>query len=115
MVTYRLADSMPAAKLALWKESLKHKNDPELWKKVEAFLDQGYGACPLKDPFTARIVEDAFLHFDGERYRLLAWVVMPNHVHVLVETFDSYPLATIIHSWKSYTAQRINKFLNQTG
>ena len=55
------------------------------------------------------MVASALRHFDGERYRLLAWCIMPNHVHGLVETSESWPLAAIVHSWKSYTANQLNR------
>ncbi len=55
----------------------------------------------------------AFFHFDGERYRLIAWVVMPNHVHVLIELLEGYPLGEVIHSWKSYTANKANEILGR--
>jgi hypothetical protein len=54
-------------------------------------LDGGLGACRLNEAAIARLVEDAMLHFDSSRYRLLAWCIMPNHVHVVVE-----PLAGIV-------------------
>ena len=54
----------------------------------------------------AALVEGALRHFDGERYRLLAWCVMPNHVHVLIETRESLPLADVLHSWKSFTSRK---------
>jgi REP element-mobilizing transposase RayT len=56
-------------------------------------------------------VEGALLHFDGERYRLLAWVIMPNHVHVLVEPLSGFSVARLVQSWKSFTARRINLLL----
>ena len=43
--------------------------------------------------------------FDGSRYRLIAWCVMPNHVHVLIDPLDS--LGRIVQSWKSYTGRWI--------
>jgi len=49
------------------------------------------------------------------RYHLLAWVVMPNHVHVLIEVIQGYPLGDVIHSWKSFTAKQANKILGKTG
>lgn len=61
------------------------------------------------------MVEDALLHFDGERYRLLAWVIMPNHVHVLAETLPVYRLGDIVHSWKSFTAKEANRILGRMG
>jgi len=59
-------------------------------------------------------VENALLHFDGKRYRLIAWCIMPNHVHGLIERED-WPLAGIIHSWKSFTAHAANQILNRSG
>ena len=53
------------------------------------------------------VVASALKHFDGSRYELFAYVVMHNHVHVLVEARDNYPLQDIVHSWKSYTANSL--------
>ncbi len=60
-------------------------------------------------------MESALLHFDGKRYRLLAWCVMPNHVHALIETCEGHPLSQVVHSWKSYTAKQINSLLERDG
>ena len=60
-------------------------------------------------------MEDALLHFDDQRYRLIAWCVMPNHVHVLIETWKRWPLASVLHSWKSYTAHAANQILGRSG
>lgn len=115
MITFRLADSLPQEKVIYWKRVLLDKGDRESWHNVEKYLDGGIGSCCLGDTRVARIVQNAFLHFDGERYRLLAWVIMPNHVHVIVEILEGHPLPEIIHSWKSYTARRINQLLGKTG
>ncbi|MBS0540349.1 MAG: transposase, partial [Proteobacteria bacterium] len=69
----------------------------------------------LRRPDVAEVVEDAFLTFDGERYRLLAWTVMPNHVHVLFSPLPSFSLGTIVGSWKRYTARKSNELLGRTG
>jgi REP element-mobilizing transposase RayT len=66
-------------------------------------------------PRVARVVEDALLHFQGQRYVLHAWCVMPDHVHVLVTPFEGRPLDTILHSWKSFTANEVNKMLHRAG
>jgi REP element-mobilizing transposase RayT len=55
------------------------------------------------------------LHFDTVRYRLFAWVVMPNHVHALLQLVPGRPLDRIVHSWKSYTAKQANRLLGRTG
>ncbi|MDD7985223.1 transposase [Lentisphaera marina] len=76
---------------------------------IEKYLDKGYGSCLLKDSRNAQIVLDTWKFFNGERYDLIAYVVMPNHVHLLIKTYEKWPLAKVVHSWKSYTAKEILK------
>lgn len=78
-------------------------------------FDALVGASHMKAAPIADVVEDALLNFDLERYRLLSWCVMPNHVHALIEQREGYPLARVVHSWKSYTANQINKALQRRG
>jgi REP element-mobilizing transposase RayT len=113
-VTFRLADSMPAARRSEWAALLALEDDRERRKQIEAYLDNGLGECWLRRPAIAGLVEGALRHFDGERYRLCSWVVMPNHVHVLVET-TAAPLPEILHSWKSFTAKAANGLLDRSG
>lgn len=114
MITYRLADSMPAERRHEWEPLLAIKDERQRRIKIESYLDKGAGECLLRRPDMAALVQENFLHFDGKRYRLLAWVVMPNHVHVLIETTE-IPLAEIIQGWKSFTAKVINRMLQRTG
>jgi REP element-mobilizing transposase RayT len=116
-ITYHLADSLPKKVLKRIEEMAQIQKEPvaELRRQIHKYLDAGYGACYLKDPQIAALVEQSFFYFDGERYNLLAWVVMPNHVHVLIETFVRFPLYTVIHSWKSFTAQQANTILHRKG
>lgn len=69
----------------------------------------------LKGPEAAAAIESALLHFDGERYRLLAWCVMSNHVHVIAQQLEGWPLASVVHSWKSFTANGVNRVLCRSG
>ncbi len=73
------------------------------------------GSCLLAQPAIADLVQSAVRHFDGQRYRLLAWCVMPNHVHVVVQPLGVHSPSAILHSWKSFTAHKINKILGRTG
>jgi REP element-mobilizing transposase RayT len=68
----------------------------------------------LRRPEIAALVQENLLHLDGTRYRLLAWVVMPNHVHALIEIRQT-PLAEILHGWKSFTGKAANRLLNRSG
>lgn len=75
MVTYRLADSLP--------KGVHLVNGEEKRRRSEALLDQGFGSCLLRRPGIAELIIANWRRFDGERYRLYAWVEMPNHVHVV--------------------------------
>ena len=121
-ITFRLHDSVPASVIEQWKQELHwrkglsadSKEAVALRKKIEKYADSGMGACYLRDERIAELVQNALKHFDGERYRLIAWCVMPNHVHVLIETMG-HSLSDIMHSWKSFTAHKANKILGKSG
>ena len=115
MITFRLADALPTQWVAALQQTLPAEKNAVQRRRIEEYLDAGHGACHLRDPVIGRLVEDALLYFDGQRYRLLAWVVMPNHVHTLVETAPGYPLPELVHSWKSFTARSANKLLGRRG
>jgi putative transposase len=112
-ITFRLDDSLPAQVLRRLMQESEDKADK--LRKIEHLLDMGRGECWLKQHAIAHIVEDALLHGDGQDYYLLAWCVMPNHVHVLIETQDGHPLPKVVQSWKSFTARLINRHLGRTG
>ncbi len=114
-ITFRLWDSLPAHLAESLALEFKKSTDAAKRARMESYLNAGYGACYLRDPRIGRLVEDALLHFDGQRYRMIAWVVMPNHVHTLIETLEDHPLHTILHSWKSYTASEANRILGRSG
>jgi valyl-tRNA synthetase/REP element-mobilizing transposase RayT len=129
-VTFRLADSIPADKLVHLEEERERwvSSHPEPWSTpekrqyyerfcvpIERWLDAGYGSCLLARPHSANVVSDALKHFDGERYELGAWVVMPNHVHVLVTPKPDHDLSEILHSWKRFSAREINRLEGREG
>jgi carbamoylphosphate synthase large subunit/REP element-mobilizing transposase RayT len=129
-VSFRLGDSVPQPLLAQWREGqvswLKHHPKPWDWKTErdferrfiaprEEWLDRGHGSCLLRDPGVAKIVGDALAHFDGEHYVLDAFIVMPNHVHALLQPRGDHWLSDILRSWKTFTAKTINRVLERTG
>ena len=117
-ITFRLHDSMPQHLLEKWRQELAGESpdfEDELRYRIEAYLDRGYGACYLRSKLIAEIVQSALFYFDGERYRLSAWVIMPNHVHLLAAPCSPHSLSEVMHSIKSYTAQQANKALKRSG
>ena len=132
-VTFRLADSIPQVQRKQWlrerelilessayKKRNLTKEEKErlkflLSRKIQKYLDAGHGECLLREPATAGIVKAALEYFDGQRYYLHAWSIMPNHVHVIVEPIAGIRISKIVHSWKSFTANRINRQLGRKG
>jgi len=129
-VTFRLGDSLPAEKLARyeaeraewisahpdpWDNSTEAEYDERFPARFQAWLDAGYGACILRQTNVRVLVENALRHFADERYSLYAFVVMPNHVHVLFMPEEGFDSRAIVQSWKSFTAKAINKALNREG
>jgi hypothetical protein len=108
-ITFRLDDSLPKSMLERieWErqnlvETAKQLNRElsagerkklRSTKVVEAYLDKGSGVCHLNNPEIARTIADALLHFDGRRYRLFAWCVLPNHVPAVVRVFSRQSLS----------------------
>jgi REP element-mobilizing transposase RayT len=118
-VTFRLFDALPQALLEQWRQALAHRPQneaaPRLRRCLEVHLDKGAGSAWMRRPEIAGKVEDALLHFDGQRYRIQAWVVMPNHVHALLTPIVGWDLGKILHSWKSFTSNECNKLLGRVG
>jgi len=132
-VTFRLADSLPKAKLAeieferrdivataiAMRRELSAGERERLAKlfhyKIDAYLDAGRGKSFLAVPRVAQVVEKALRHFDGMRYRLIAWCVMPNHVHVVFRPLGDHGLREILHTWKSFSANNANRILGRGG
>jgi len=117
-VTFHLADSLPAAARERMRGELQSvpesQRDTERRKRLDAWIDSGHGSCLLKTPTAARLVQDALLSFNTTRYRLFAWVVMPNHVHVLFKPLPGWTTGRIVTSWKSYTGRRLSPLLPQS-
>jgi len=117
-ITYRLHGSLPKAKLSQIEEEVanqpKHLQHEKRFYLVEDILDRAYGEeSLLADPRVAKIVQENFLHHAGKKYELHGWVIMPNHVHILITPMVH--LDSIVHSWKGYTAFQTNHILKRQG
>ncbi len=110
-ITFRLADALPRAVAAARKDETfaAHR------RRIEATLDGGHGACLLRDPALAGIVQAALLHGVGIKYELFSWVVMPNHVHTLIAPKPGNRLADVVQAWKSWTSKAINRDRGASG
>jgi len=129
-ITFRLADSIPQSKLLIWQREretwLARHPEPRTdlqWQeyhrlfsdRFHQWLDSGRGNCLLGKPEYGLMMAEALQFFDGRRYHLGEWVVMPNHVHVIFQAIPPHTPRSILHSWKSFTAMRINRKEGTTG
>ncbi len=129
-VTFRLGDSLPQNKnqdikkiRVQFEENHKRPWDEKVTKLYhsmvgpvcEKLLDNGYGSCILRDPEVRRYLTDSFFFRDGKRYDLWAYVIMPNHVHVLMSDLLGEDINIILKSIKQYSANRMNKHLHRRG
>ena len=119
MITYHLADSLPAELVEKFKMEIQclqqKKQNTQYRKKIENWIDAGCGSCILKNPQIAQLVYDNFTFYNGKRYDLISWVIMPNHIHVLIYAYEGVALSKIIQSWKGYTGKKINEILKISG
>jgi REP element-mobilizing transposase RayT len=118
-ITFRLRDSLPRhVAAALLEERMRLvrgsctnaervKLEVAFFVRLDTHLDAHHGSCLLREH--GEIVASALKYFDGQRYRLHSWCVMPNHVHVMVHVEVGREVPRILHSWKSYTAHVIGK------
>jgi putative transposase len=147
-VTYRLAGTIPkdvVERLHAQREARLQKGPPEgvsagqfrervhkqFFAAYDRYLDRVGPLDWLAKPEVAAIVRGNLYHHAGHKYHLLAYCVMPNHVHGLLQPTDSLPsteprasdevpdasspLAKIMHSLKSYTANQANALLRRSG
>ncbi len=141
-ITYRLVDSIPQdafdrilsarnewlrgrgidPALPYWVDKLR--NQPaklrDLFRRTfaiafESELDKLAGDCQLEDPDLSDIVAKSLRVFDGQRYLLGGFVVMPNHVHVLARIDPGRTMLQQCYSWKHYQAFQANKYLGRSG
>ena len=138
MITFRLYDSVPREVVDGWKETLsflgsltssqREQREPRrhsfstykteadrLLALLDKYEDAGYGSCVLKNDNVAKIVHDAIFFYHGKKYNVISWCIMPNHVHVLIEVMKNISLSSILHSWRSFSSNEINKLLNRSG
>ena len=118
-ITFRLFDSLPKNVLHRIEEELKLRDPEDISRETfmlaERFLDSGHGECFLRLHEVASIVNETLLKFDGVRYVLYAWVVMPNHAHAMLRPLEGHSYERIMHSIKSFTASKANKVLGRKG
>lgn len=139
-VTFRLFDSLPGEVLQRWRRELaewlakqgyddsdvnavESKMPKRIRNAYQKFLrqrwnenlDDCHGSCLLKRPGFAILVAESLRKFDGERYDVDRLVIMPNHVHLLVQMRPDWELTGQCESWLRYTGRQLNEALGRRG
>ena len=125
-ITFRLGDSIPREELKFHNSAREYwlKTHPRPWdkkaeieyhkrfsKRIEEWSDKGLGSCILRFQEVSSIVESTMKYRDGTIYELTDYVIMPNHIHVLVKMTDDVKVESILQEWKSVSSHRIRKLL----
>ena len=125
-ITFRLADSVPQPLLHQWRaeRAIWLEWHPLPWRqdehreyeerfigRIQEWLDAGMGVCYLRRPEMRNQVERCLLHFDGTRYHVDAFVLMPNHIHAVIKPARAHDLSTVLQGIKGVSAHRCNKLL----
>jgi len=129
-ITFRLADSLPKDKLRAWSEErdLWKAAHPEPWseiewkeyderfgKRLDAWLDAGHGSRALAIPEVRETVRACLMKFDGQRLNVHAAVIMPTHVHALLEPIGANTRSELLKGIKGASARQVNKLLGTSG
>jgi REP element-mobilizing transposase RayT len=147
-ITFRLANSLPRHIIQALKEEREHerqrvlsafhgaqqkdelyKLDKKVFGQYDKWLDQCMEESPrwLAEEQVASIVAGELYALNGKRYRMVAFCIMPNHCHIVIDTFGyifapahngvtaPYPLADTLKILKGRTARFCNQALGRNG
>lgn len=125
-ITCRLADSLPQEKLDEYRnlrQRLYYEGNKELWSvevqqmvdRIVYWLCKGYGEMILRDAAVRDIVVKTIDFWNNKRYQLLAYVIMPNHLHMLLTPAVEEDMYLTLRDFKHYTTREINRYLNRRG
>jgi len=129
-VTFRLADSVPSEVAAQWNDEktcwiamhpppwaaeIEREYHRRFTMRMERWLDAGHGPCVLCHSDLRAEVVRSLQHDDGVSFELGDWVIMPNHVHLLLKPLIEVPISKLLGPVKGASARRINEQLGSGG
>jgi putative transposase len=129
-VTFRLGDSIPQEKLRdlkflreEWELAHPEPRSEEDWsqfarsitKAAERYLDEGYGECQFREQRSCEDLRQRFERFQGERYFISCWAIMPNHCHALIRPAGAHDLEDLLGGMKAANSRAINKAIGAEG
>jgi putative transposase len=129
-VTFRLADSLPMMVQNLWQAQIAAwlKWHPKPWSdqveqeyyrlysmEIEGWLDKGCGSCLLRSAEYSAVLSETLMQENGKAVEQHAFVIMPNHIHVLFSPCDGAEVSRLVKAWKGTSARRINQLAGEAG
>lgn len=129
-VTFRLRDALPANVLDNIQAQLKQSSESndsasdiywireyhrKLTATLDKYIDKGYGDCILSLPEVRKAIVKTFIEHQHDDYIIYDYVIMPNHIHMIIKPAHWLSLKEVMASLKRKSAVRINKLLNKTG
>ncbi len=119
-IVFRLAWSIPVAKLKEISIEKRPNNDTCYFTKFDNYLDTCSTPNWLLNPKIAKLVENTIHFHDNGKYLAIAFCIMPNHVHLILEPLfknkeTPFALTEVLHSIKTYTAKEGNRILGRKG
>lgn len=82
---------------------------------IDQWLDAGHGECLLADSSFREVVTESIRHFNGDRYELVSWVIMPNHVHLCLVLNPDWSLEKVVFTWKRRSSGEVNRMRGKSG
>ena len=129
-ITWCLGDALPGKVLRRLKQERNRWLDahPRPWSpsvqadyydrfhdRVDRWLELGRGEMVFRNPVYAKFMADVLMFHEGSKSRMDSFVVMPNHVHVLVQLIGDTGLSDLLHSWRGYSALELNRRWGKKG
>jgi putative transposase len=102
----RYMDKPPEEELVIYRRRMPH------WRLAGSVYFVTWRLASFQGELTSEergLIMSTLRHFEGLRYELYAFVIMQDHVHVLIKPFKKYRVQDLIHSWKSFTAHKFRR------
>jgi putative transposase len=110
-IVLRTANSLPSEMLKL----VATEDIDKRRSRIDRALDQSQTGKIFNDVACANVMVHGLRHFCGTRYDLLAWCVMPNHIHIVVLIYPDHNLGQVVRSWKTFVTSEINRLQKSSG
>ncbi|MDD4279991.1 MAG: transposase [Candidatus Sumerlaeales bacterium] len=89
--------------------ALRRQRNELFPQRIENFLDKGEGSCLFNDTRMARAAQESLEHYNGRRYNLGRYAIMPNHIHAVLTLPPDGNITRVIRTIKHSSGDLLNK------